>query len=310
MKRLILMATTVVLLLGLGAPAALAADPQPDARSVLISANGSIDVRPGEHVGTLLVIDGVAAVHGDVGSIVVVNGTATLSGATAGSILVAGGSATLEAGTTVRGDIRTVNGTVTQAPGSVVGGSVRSLDGDLAAAAILLVPLLLLLFLGLGLAAIVTALLVAAFGARQVRAAESLITREPGTVLVTGIVGSVALPLAALALIMTVVGAPIGLGLLLVVLPAIAFLAWIIAAIWIGDWLVVRFRGAPEPDRPYRAAVLGVIVLAVAGVIPFVSTIATVFGFGALLLAALRVLRREGPGARETTTPTPGAVPA
>ena len=54
----------------------------------------------------------------------------------------------------------------------------------------------------------------------------------------------------------------------LVLLPAMALLAWIVAAIWIGDWLVDRMRGAVEPDRPYRAAVLGVIVLGAAGCSP------------------------------------------
>ena len=50
-------------------------------------------------------------------------------------------------------------------------------------------------------------------------------------------------------------------------------------------------RGSREPDRPYLAAVVGVLVLAFAGIIPFVTAIATLFGFGALLLSAWRVLR-------------------
>ncbi len=57
-------------------------------------------------------------------------------------------------------------------------------------------------------------------------------------------------------LIATVVGAPIGLAVLFILLPGVAFLAWIVAAIWIGDWIMIRMRGAAEPDRPYRAAVL------------------------------------------------------
>jgi hypothetical protein len=42
--------------------------------------------------------------------------------------------------------------------------------------------------------------------------------------------------------------------------------------------------------------VLGVVVLALASVLPFVSGIATVFGLGALLLAGWRVLKPEQPG--------------
>jgi len=291
MKRFLVMVATVAFLLGLGAPVALAADPVPNTGQVLVSVNRPVDIPAGEHLDALVVIGGDARISGDVASIVVVRGTATLSGATAQSLTVVNGSADLQAGTTVSGDVRTLDGTVTQAPGATVGGSMRTLDADLAALGLLLIPAFFLLLLGLGLAVVAAALLVAAFGARQVRSVESLIRRRPGHVLVAGLAGSVALPLLAILLIVSVLGAPIGLALLFILLPAVAFLAWIVAAIWIGDWIVARMRGHVEPDRPYLAAVLGVIALAIAGVLPFVTAIATLFGFGALLLAGWRVLR-------------------
>ena len=298
MKRLLIIAAGVAMLLGLAAPAVLAADPLPRTESVLVSVNHAVDVPAGDHIDTLVVVGGDARISGDVRTIVVVRGTATLAGATAGTLVVVNGSADLQAGTTVTGNVRTLDGVVTQQPGATVQGSVRTLDGDLAAFlaafGLLLIPAFILLFIGFVLATIAAALLVAALGARQVRGTEALIRQEPGPVLVAGIVGAIALPLLAIVLIATVVGAPIGLAMLFVLLPAVTFLAWIVAAIWIGDWIMVRMRGAAEPDRPYRAAVLGVIVLAVAGIVPFVSGIATLFGFGALLLAAWRMLRHEG----------------
>jgi hypothetical protein len=127
-------------------------------------------------------------------------------------------------------------------------------------------------------------------------------------VLVTGILGSVLLPLISILLIVTVIGAPIGVGLLFLVLPAIAFLAWIVAAVWIGDWFVERMRGSREPERPVLAAVLGVVILAVAGILPFVGAIATLFGFGALLLDAWRMLR--GTPRRWAPAPQPAPWPA
>jgi hypothetical protein len=192
---------------------------------------------------------------------------------------------------------------------------VKTLDADLTAIGILLVPAFILLFIGLGLAAVAVALLVAAFGARQVRSMETLIGRQPGQVLVAGIVGSVVLPLLGILLTITVVGAPIGLTLLLVLLPALAFLGWIIAAIWVGDWIVARLRGGGAAERPYLAAVLGVVVLAFAGVVPFVSAIATLFGFGALLLTAWRTFRHEAPpvgdpGAAQAGSPGSGSTQA
>ena len=298
MKRLIFVATAVALLLCLGAPAVLAADPLPRTGSVLVSVNHPVDIPAGDHLDTLVVVGGDARISGDVRTIVVVRGTATLAGATTETLVVVNGSADLQAGTTVSGDVRTLDGVVTQGAGAVVQGSVRALDADLAtffaAFGLLLIPAFILLFIGFGLTMIAAALLVAAFGARQVRQTGSLMRREPGPVLVAGVVGMIALPLLAIALIATVVGAPIGFAVLFVLLPALAFLAWIVAAIWVGDWIVVQIRGAAEPDRPYRAAVVGVVALAVGGMLPFVTGIATLFGSGALLLAAWRMFRHEG----------------
>jgi hypothetical protein len=299
MQRLLLIVATTAMLLGLTAPAVLAADPFPRTGSVIVSVNHTVDIPAGDRVDTLVVAGGDARISGDVRTIVVARGTVTLTGATAETLVVINGSADLQAGTIVLGDVRTLDGVVTQQAGATVQGSVRSLDMDLAALlaafGVLLIPVFILLFVGMLLAMVAAALLVAALGARQVRATGTLIRREPGPVLIAGVLGSVALPLLAILLIATVVGAPIGLGMFFVVLPAMAFLAWIVAAIWVGDWIVARTRGAAEPERPYLASVVGVIVLGAAGMLPFVTAIATLFGFGALLLAAWRMFRHEAP---------------
>lgn len=309
MQRLLIILATVACLLGIGAPAVLAAEPLPHTDRLLVSVNGPIDIPAGDQLDTLVVVGGDARISGDVRTIVVVRGTATLAGATTGTLVVVNGTADLQAGTTVLGDVRTLDGSVVQQSGATVAGSVRAMDGDLAAffgaLGLLLVPVFILLFIGMALATIAAALLVAALGARQVRATGALIRREPGPVLVAGILGSIVLPLLAVLSIVTVVGAPIGLGMFFIVLPAVAFLAWIVAAIWIGDWMVTRMRGTAEPGRPYLAAVLGVIILAVAGILPFVSAIATLFGFGALLLAAWRMFRHDPSPAGEAGAPLP-----
>lgn len=303
MKRMVSISAAVLLLTVLLVPTALAAAPGSRTGSLLLAVDRSVEIPTGDHLDTLVVIDGNAIVSGDIPRIIVVSGHATLTGATSQTVWVVNGSADLQAGTTVSGDVRTLRGTVTQQPGSTVGGSVRSLDADLVAMGILLFGMFVVLMLGLALAAVAAALMVAALGARQVREAEALISHQPGQVLVAGIAGAVLLPLLALVLMITVVGAPIGIAMLLVLLP-VTFLAWVVAAIWIGDWIVARLRGAPEPDRPYRAAVLGVVGLAILGILPFVTAIATLFGFGALVLAAWRMLRREAPPSGEA-----GAVP-
>lgn len=303
MRRLIGIATSVVLLLALFAPTALAAEPVSTTGSFILSTNGTLDVPAGSYTDTVVVIDGSARIAGDVGTLIVAGGSASVTDATVDAIFVADGTVDLAAGSVVTGDVRTLNASVTQATGTTVHGSVRALDADLAALAILMLPLMVVFAIGFGIAAIAAGLLVAAFGARQVRGLETLIERRPGQVLVAGIVGSIALPVAAVLLIMTVVGAPIGFGLLFLVLPVLAFLGWIVAAIWIGDWLVGRMRGTREAGQPYLAATVGVIVLGLASMLPFVSTVATLFGFGAIVLAGWRIIRPEAPAVAAAGTP-------
>ena len=309
-RILVAAAAAALLLLGLVAPVTFAADPGGSSRSVVFAVGHDAAVPAGDHVDTLIVIRANARVEGSVDAVVVIDGTATLTGATARSVTVIHGTADLGDGTTVTGDVRTIDGSVSRAANAVVQGTTGSYDANLAAFAVLLIPLFLLLFIGFGLAGIAAALLVAAFAARQVRQAEGLISGEPGRVLVAGIAGTVLLPLLALLLTATIVGAPFGLGALLVVLPALGFFGWIVAAIWVGDWIVTRMRGAAEPGQPYLAAVLGVVVLAFAGLIPFVSAIATLFGYGALLLMAWRILRpptTAAPAGSGWTQPAPVA---
>ena len=274
MHRILALVAAAAIMLGVAAPAALAAEPSSDTRSVVASIAHDVDIPAGDHVDVLVIVRGHADIAGSVDSIVVIDGSATLTGASARSLVVINGSAALEPGTVVSGDVRTFEGTVTQATGATVGGTVRTFERNPGAVALFLIPLFLLLMLGLGIAGLAAALLVAAFGARQVRNAEALISREPGTVLVAGIVGSVVLPILAILTAITVVGAPLGLGALFIVLPAMAFFGWIVAAIFVGDWILGRGRDTTT-ERPYLAAVVGVIVLAVAGLIPFVSAIAT-----------------------------------
>ncbi len=308
MRRLLTVATTVAILLIFLVPTALAAGPATATGGAILTVHGTVDVPAGQHVDTVVVVDGNARISGDAGTVVIAGGSATLTDAAIDTLVVVDGTADLQGSTIVHGDVRTLRASVTQQGGVTVEGSVRALDTDLAALAVLAIPVILVLTLGIAIAGLLAALAVAAFGARQVREVEALISERPGHSLIAGIAGSIVLPLLAISLAMTVVGAPVGLALLFIVGPAVAFLAWLVAAIWIGDWIVAQARGAREPGRPYRAAVVGVIVLALAGIIPFVTTIATLFGFGALLLAAWRTLRPETPGvdaAAGTAQPAP-----
>jgi hypothetical protein len=306
MRRFFLAATSVAILLLALAPAALAADPSsPTATTtgvVAVTVDGTLDIPAGSSVRGALVIDGSATISGPVESLLVIDGTATVNGTSVDEILVIDGRVDLVNGATA-GSVATLEGTITSDPTSAVNGRTTSLESGLAALGFLLIPLALLFTAGLALAGIVAALVVAAFGARQVRDLEDRITRQPGQVLVTGIVGAIALPVVGVLLTATVIGAPVGLFILLLAAPFLGVLGWLVAAIWIGDWILFRTGGTRESGHPYKAAVLGVVVLALASILPLVSGVATVFGLGAMLLAGWDAVKPNRPA--EPVAPVP-----
>jgi hypothetical protein len=312
MRRLFAITTSVMVLLALLAPAAFAAGPNGRDDSVLLAVNGTLDVPAGDHVDTVVTVSGTAQISGTVDTVVVVDGSAMMSGANIGTLVVVDGTADLGPGTTVV-DVRTLRGEVVSQDGSAIVGTTRAMDESAAAFAatffVLMIPVLIILAFGMAIVAIAAALALAAFGSKQVREVEALMEQRTGHVLVAGIAGTILLPVVSFLLILTVIGAPIGFTLLFAVLPVLAFAGWLVAAIWVGDWLIAKSRGEREAGRPYRAAVLGVVVLGLAGILPFVSGIATLFGTGALLLAAWRTLRPEAPATPALTwgQPAPSA---
>ncbi len=308
MKRIVGILGALVLGLFLLAPATMAADPSADQQGFLMAVNHDVTVPAGEHVDTLLVINGTATVAGDVGTIVTIQGTANLTGATAKTIVAISSDVTLGAGTVVSGDVRTIDSNVEQATTAVVQGETGDMSAQLVGMGLLLGPVILLFALGFLLAAIVAGLFLAAVGARQVRSAESLISNEPGPVLVAGLAGIVVTPIVAILAIVTIIGAPLGLGILLGLWPLMAFLGYLVAGIWIGEWVLHRTSPDKVRERPYLAAVVGLVILQLISFIPFAAAIASLFGFGAVVLLTWRTFRHHEPGAQTTARPAP--VPA
>jgi hypothetical protein len=265
--------------------------------------NGDVTVAAGDTADAVVVTRGTATIRGDVGTLVVIDGQAILEGARLESVFVARGSLAIDATTTVTGDVRTLDTTVSADPAATIGGSIASIDQDLISAGAALVPALWLFLLGLVLATLVVGLALAALGARQVRTAESLISHEPAQTFLVGLAGLVIIPLIAILAILTIIGAPLGLAILLVVWPAAAFAGYLVAGIWIGEWLL--YRGSTNrPERPYLAAVVGLLVLQLLSIIPFVGAIASLFGFGAVLLMAWRTFRQPSQAQPIVSPPT------
>jgi hypothetical protein len=310
-RRLILAATSVAIMLAALAPAALAADPAGPVTTstgvVAVTVDGTLDIPAGSSVRGALVVDGSATIAGPVDTLLVVEGTATVTGTSVDEIIVIDGRVDLVNGASAS-QVSTLRGSVTRDATSTISDRATSLESGLIALGILLAPLAVLFAVGLALAGVVAALVVAAFGARQVRELEGRISRQPGQVLVAGIIGSIVLPVLGVLLTLTVIGAPLGLFLLIVGAPMLAFVGWLVAAIWVGDWVLLRSGRLPESGHPYKAAILGVVVLSLASILPLVSGVATVFGLGAILLAGWDAVKPDRPV--ETVTPAAPVGPA
>ena len=127
--------------------------------------------------------------------------------------------------------------------------------------------------------------------------------------LLAGIAGLLVVPALAVLLMISVLGAPLGLGILFGAWPLVAYLGYLVAGIWIGDWVLGRMQPGRVRERPFLASVVGLVLLQLVGLIPvvgLVSAIASLFGFGGVLLVGWRTLRGPGlPVATGVTAPAP-----
>jgi hypothetical protein len=304
MKRFAALFASLVFIAAIAAPVALAADETlPHSGRVLMAFGGDIAVPAGEQADVVFVADGDADIAGTVNTLTVIDGNATVHGATVENVIVISGTLALEEGSEVLNDVRSIESTVTQADDVVVGGDIKGLDAELIALGAFLGPAMLLFAIGMLLASLLAGLLLAGLASRQVRAAERVISQEPLPVFVIGLVAAIAIPVLAVVALITIVGAPLGLGILFGILPALAFVGFLVAAIFLGEELLGT-RKEPMAERPYRAALIGIVILQVVGIVPFigglVTAVASILGVGAILLLCWRTLRS---GTSQTAAP-------
>jgi hypothetical protein len=307
-NRILGIASAMLLSLFVLLPATAAAEPFTNVEHFIFSNGGDVTIPAGQHVDALLVIDGAATIEGDVDGVIVVNGTAHFVAGQAGGVVAVNSTVSLDPTSSVSGDIRTFDSTVDQATGAVVSGQV--IDGaaeiDWPGAAQVVTALAILAFLGLLTIGLLSGLAAAGLAARQVRGAGSLIVDELGLTIVAAFAGLFGIIGFSLLAIITVVGIPVGLATLIVIMPALFFAGWLVAAIWLGDLIVGRLTPTVTRERPYLASVIGVVTLAVLGIVPLVGGIIAFLGFGAVTLALWRTFR--GPRL-DPATPPPAAAP-
>lgn len=308
MKKLLIL--LFALLLALVPSSTFAQDADEDSGDLLLRIGGEARVERGESVGTLIVIDDDAYVAGTVrDNLIVINGDATVTGVVEGDATVISGSLALRGGSTVK-DVMLIDSDLTQATGAVVTGDVTE-RGDL----FFVLPGLvfgILFWVAMTIAVIVAGLLFAAVAGRQLRGFAGSLAASTGRTLIASAILWIGVPILAVIAMVTLIGIPLGVGLLVFLLPALWFLGYIVFGTWIGTFLVSR-TAASSDRRPYLEAALGLFVLQVAALIPVLGVLTLVlgglWGSGAIAYSAWNGWR--GPrAAPEQPSGTPAPSPA
>lgn len=278
MRRLLTAGLLSLFLLGLATPA-WAQDVQDAEAFVVLS--GPADVPRGQQVGDLVVFHGSSTVEGTVnGSLTAFDAPVTISGRVVGDVVVFNGPVVLRGGAIVTGDVVSQNAP-SVAPGATIGGTTRRVQTNVnwdgfgwaghfafwlaVSASTLVVGLVLLWLVGRG-------------AARILEAGRTRI----GPAILWGLLAFFGVPVLALLALVTVVGIPLGIGVLgaLGLLYALGYGA----SAWILGRSILRGQTAWV-----IAFLLGWAILRAVALIPVLGGLvwfaAVVFGLGALLVA-------------------------
>jgi hypothetical protein len=303
LPRVALFATALLLLL----PSAVVGQ-SPTVDGVLFGVRNDVALTAGQEADAVIVIQGTGRVEGAARAVLVIDGEVTILGSAAQVEEVIAISSTVQVGLGASvGQISQIDSAITVSPGARLAEPVRDISvdpGDLAWIAGALGAFFLIMWIGWGIAVLVAGLFVAGLASAQVRRAGWAIGRETLKVIGVGLLAIIFPPLIAALLMATVVGIPLGIGLLFV-WGLIGFLGYLVVGIWLGERILRRQGG-----RPYAAAFLGILILLIAGIIPLVSFIVWWIGLGAVTLDGWRVLRRTavpaGAGMAPPYVPPPG----
>jgi hypothetical protein len=268
---------------------------------------GRLDVAEGEIYDDAVIFDGDASIAGVVDNdVVAFNGDVTVSGNVGGGVVALNGKVTLESGARVGGDV--VSSEPAQiAEGATVAGTTSSsgLPTNFNVGKFVTVSRVAV-WVATSVSSFVLGLLLLLFAPRAGEAVAATASSMFGKSVGIGFAVFFGLPFAALIALITIVGIPFGAGLLL----GLALLFWIgyvAAAIAIGRLLV------KPPTSRLLAFLAGWLILRVVAIIPgiggLVWFLATVFGLGALAVAARRAGRIDAPTAGAVAVPPPPPMP-
>jgi hypothetical protein len=223
-------------------------------------------------------------------------------------VIIFNGSVRLTEGARVEQDVLLYNANAVQDQGATVVGGIHNQWGGFRISPAFLFGL----WLSITVAVLAAGLAFAAFGGRQLNAATVALTTHVGPTVLTALVIAVLFPVLAFLLMFTIIGMPLGMGLLMFVLPVLWFVGYLVFGAGIGTALFRTF-GRTILVHPYLPVITGLLILQLIALVPFVGGVIAFFagliGAGALGYQAWLGLRGT-PTERPTAQPGAPALPA
>ena len=278
---LVILATLVVLLIpGTAQAAAGTRD------GSLVVLTGDAVVGPGDIVDSVVVFDGAVRVEGTVrDSVVAFNGPVTIIGDVDGDVVVFDGALVVQTGAHIAGDVFADRRMV--APGARIDGTTSSTARFAVAAGWAAVAIGVAVWIAIAVSILLLGLLLLWFAPRAADAVLMAGKTAVGPSIGWGAAAFFGLPVLGVIAIATLVGLPLGIGILLAL--ALIFAIGHVTGAWVLGRLIVK-KGSR-----FGAFALGWAILAVVGLIPGVGGLtwfaATVYGLGVICVAAFRARR-------------------
>lgn len=269
----------------------------------VIVLSGPVEVVGDDLVGNLVVLQGPTQIDGFVsGDVVAVSGDVDVTGTIGGDLVALGGVIRLAPTATIGRDVIAARAP-SLAPGATVRGTIQPLETRVPVVDQMLAALVSWFAMTVSLLALAL-LLAALVPAPAAEAVYASAHRAPARALGVGLLVAIAIPALAWIAMMTLVGIPLGLALLLAI--ALMSACGYVAAAWL---IGRRLAGTRIGARWSRlvALLLGLAVLRLVALVPVVHLLAWLlassFGVGAVTLALYEARRGRLPTSRAVPGP-------
>jgi hypothetical protein len=297
MRRVLIVLFGVLLILAIPGTAYAAAEPNGDSLVVL---SGNAFVPVGQVVDSVVVFNGHVRIEGTVtNTVVAFNGPVTITGSVGGDVAVFNGRLLVRDGSHVTGDVYADQRVI--APGATVNGSVSSMSRLGLTSGWASFAVGLVFWLGVVVSTLILGLMLLWFAPRAADAVVRAGTTAVGPSIGWGLAVLVGLPVIGVIAIATLVGIPLGFGILLGL--ALIFAIGQVTGAWFLGRRLVR------TSSRFGAFALGWAILSVAMLVPVIGALtllaAMVYGLGTLCVAAYRA--RKAPATVAVSPPMPPA---